>query len=117
MFFRNYSHGFLERRQASVERLVELNSIPLKALEVFVVFVRLAVLPAALKNAQPFEGHHSDSGPATFYCAQLVLVEQAGPLTLADGTLGELDNALMIEDGTGIAEMDNLLIAALFFNR
>src|SRR6267154_534239 len=116
MFFRNYSQRFWERRQAGVERLVKLDSIPLKAPEVFAFLVRLAVAPAAPKNAQPLESHHSDGGPTTFSFAQLVLVKQAGPLTLRDGTFSELDDALMIEDRTRIAELNDPLASTLLFD-
>src|SRR6266853_1030176 len=116
MFCKKYSQGCLERRQVSIERLVELDAIPLETAQVFGFLIRLAILPATPKNAQPLESDHSDCGPTTLAFAQLLLIKQPGPLALADRALGELDDALMIKDGACVAKLNKPLAATFLFD-
>src|SRR5437867_1181379 len=117
MVLRNYSHRGFEWRQAFIEGLVELDPVSLEAAQIGGLLVRLALLPATPQYPQPLEGHHANGRPVALALAPLLLIEQAGPLALADGTLGKLHDTLMVEDGPRIAELYQLLAAALFFDR
>src|SRR6185436_5890746 len=103
----------LERSQAVVERGVELDAIPLQAPQIFAFIVSRTVLPAAPKNAHPFKGDHANGGPPAFAFGKLLVIEQPGPLALADRTLGKLDNALVIKDRTSVAELNDSLASTL----
>src|ERR1043165_10184857 len=117
MFCKNYSHCFLERSRTLIERLVKLDPVSLEAPQIFVFIVSRTVLPAAPENAQPFKSDHANGRPTAFAFGDLFIIKQSGPVALADGALGKLDNTLVIKHRTGITELNDSLASTFLFDR
>jgi len=64
-------------------------------------------LPATKQDADPFVGQGADDDPVTFFACLLHLVEGAGPEAVADRFVGVFDKALVKEERSGEAAVDN----------
>ena len=74
--------------------------------------VRLAILPAAKENADPFEGQRPDGGVGRFSFGTLLLVIRFRPGARADGMPRPLVKGLPYELRTSPAPMHPKLFAA-----
>ena len=64
------------------------------------VVVGGVVLPAAVEDAEPFEGEGADGDVAGFAAGALAVIEVVGPLAAGDGVGGPFVHGLADELGT-----------------
>ena len=88
-----------------------LGDAGLSCLEVDLVGVRYAIVPAAKEDPDPFEGHRPDSGVVALAFFALEIVMLASPLAGADRAAGPFVKGLSNELRAGPAPVNPYLVA------